>query len=127
MLDACIVEEGSQELEWEGATRMHLHHYLADTGFISDIEGQRLQDQRRPLILDGRITVCASELQVYVNKTTFEGLSVKEVAGMLSALGAKSMRVRGAGFKDQSRLALPVSEFNPAEYSHQEGEAGDGR
>jgi hypothetical protein len=125
MLDACVVVEGTEEMEWEGAARMYLQHYLAETGFIPSVEGQRLQEQRRPMVIDGSVTVCASDLQVYVNKTTFQTLSVKAVAGMLSALGATSVRVRGAKFKDQSRWVLPFPEFNPAEYPQHEGGGSD--
>jgi hypothetical protein len=116
LLDACQIEEGTEEVEWEGAARMYLQHYLSETGFIPSVEDQRIQDQRRPMVIDGKITVCAGDLQVYVNKTTFQALSVKAVAGMLSALGAKSMRHRGAKFKEQSRWVLP-EEFDPADYS----------
>ena len=118
LLDACQIEEGTEEVEWEGAARMYLQHYLSETGFIPSVEDQRIQDQRRPMVIDGKITVCAGDLQVYVNKTTFQALSVKAVAGMLSALGAKSMRHRGAKFKEQSRWVLP-EEFDPADYSTQ--------
>lgn len=125
MLDACIVVDGTEEMEWEGAARMYLQHYLAETGFIPSIEGQRLQEQRRPMVIDGKITVCASDLQTYVNKTTFQTLSVKAVAGMLSALGATSIRVRGAKFKDQSRWVLPIAECDPEEYPQPEGGGAD--
>lgn len=121
MLDACIIVTGTEEMEWEGAARMYLQHYLAETNFIPAIEGQRLQEQRKPLVRDGEITVCASDVQVYVNKTTFQNLSVKAVAGMLSAIGAQSIRVRGPKFKDQSRWVLPINEFDPAEYPQNEG------
>jgi hypothetical protein len=117
MLDACIVERGTEEMEWEGAARMYIQHYLSETGFIQSIEGQRVQEQRRPMVIDGRITICASDIQVYVNKTMFQNLSVKAIAGMLAALGAKSMRVRGQKFKEQSRWVLPAEEFDPREYS----------
>jgi hypothetical protein len=40
MLDACIVEAGTEEMEWEGAARMYIQHYLSETGFI--------QSHRRP-------------------------------------------------------------------------------
>jgi hypothetical protein len=121
MLDACIIVQGTEEMEWEGAARMYLQHYLSETGFIPCIEGQRLQDQRKPMVISGEITVCASDLQTYVNKTTFQNLSVKAVAGMLSAIGAESIRVRGPKFKDQSRWVLPIAEFDPAEYPQHEG------
>jgi hypothetical protein len=117
MLDACIVEAGTEEMEWEGAARMYIQHYLSETGFIQSIEGQRVQEQRRPMVIDDRITICASDIQVYVNKTMFQNLSVKAIAGMLAALGAKSLRVRGQGFKEQSRWVLPPEEFDPREYS----------
>lgn len=42
---------------------------------------------------------------------------------MLSALGAKSIRVRGLKFKEQSRWVLPSGEFEPTEYV--EKEVGD--
>jgi hypothetical protein len=58
--------------------------------------------------MDGSITICASDLQNYVNRTTFQSLSVKAIAGMLSALGAKSVRARGVKFKDQSRWAPSI-------------------
>jgi hypothetical protein len=117
MLDACIVEEGSEEMEWEGAARMYVAQYLSETAFIPSIEGQTIQSQRKPTVLDEKIAICASDLQTYVNKTTFQNLSVKAVAGMLSALGARSIRVRGQKFKEQSRWVLPVDELDPAEYA----------
>jgi len=117
MLNACYEEKGTEETEWEGATRMYLHSYLQETSFIPSIEGQRLQDQRKPMVIDGRITICASDFQTYVNKTTFQNLSVKAVTGMLSALGATGgRRMRGTGYKEQSRWELPVAEFDPTEY-----------
>jgi hypothetical protein len=119
ILNACEVEEGSEEMEWEGAARMYLHEYLSETGFIPTVEEQRIQDQRRPMVLNGKITVCAGDLQVYINKTASQApVSTKAVAGMISALGAKSFRHRGQGFKEQSRWLLP-DEFNPADYRHE--------
>jgi hypothetical protein len=54
---------------------------------------------------------------MYINKTTFQNLSIKAVASMLGVLGGKSIRVRGPKFKEQSRWILPVDQFDPAEYS----------
>lgn len=71
------------------------------------------------MLLNGQISICASDFQIYVNKTTFQNLSVKMITGMLSALGAKTARVRGAGkgkSKDQRRWVLPASEFDQEEY-----------
>jgi hypothetical protein len=117
MLDACIVEQGGEENEWEGAARMYVAQYLSETGFIDAIEGQPLQNQRKPVLHDGKVGICASDLQMFVNKTTFQNLSVKAVASMLAVLGGKSIRVRGAKFKEQSRWILPVDQFDPDEYS----------
>ena len=117
MLDACIIEQGGEEIEWEGAARMYVAHYLSETGFIETLEGQQVQNQRKPILLDGKVAICASDLQMYVNKTTFQNLSIKALASMLGVLGGKSIRVRGAKFKEQSRWVLPVDQFDPAEYS----------
>lgn len=119
LLDACEILQGSEEMEWEGAARMYLHDYLSETGFIPSIEDQRIQDRRRPMVLNGKTSICASDFQVYINKTTFQALSVKAIAGMLAALGATSTRLRSGrrqSFKEQSRWILP-DEFNPSEYS----------
>lgn len=116
ILDACIVEQGPEEMDFEGAARMYVMQYLQETGRIETIEGQTVQNSRRPMIIDGKITICTSDLQTYVNRTTFQNLSIKAVAALLGALGAKGMRVRGAKFKEQSRWALPVDEFDPCEY-----------
>lgn len=123
MLDACIVEEGSEELFQEGAALMYLRQYLADTAFIPSIEGQMPQDLRKPMVRDGRITVCASDLLLHINKTSQQNLSVKAVAAMLSAIGATTVRVRGKKIREQSRWELPLNEFDPADYTVPESEA----
>jgi len=122
MLDACIVEQGGEETEWEGAARMYVAQYLSETGFIDTLEGQSVQTQRKPVVHDGKIGICASDLQMYINKTTFQTLSVKAVASMLGALGGKNVRVRGANFREQSRWMLPTDQFDPSEYSPQKEE-----
>jgi hypothetical protein len=122
MLDSCIVEEGSEELHQKGAAIMHISHYLTETTFIPSIDGQVAQDLRRPMVRDGRITVCASDLQMYINKTTQQNLPVRTVAGMLSAIGALTVRVRSKKIKEQSRWEMPLSEFDPADYVVQESD-----
>jgi hypothetical protein len=126
MLDALYVMEGTEEMQWEGAARMYLQHYLVETNPIPAIEGQRLQEQRKPMVIDGRISVCASSVLNYVNKTWFQNLSVKNIAGMMAAIGAESRRVRSSKHKDQTRWLLPLEEFNPADYPRGGGN-GDGR
>jgi hypothetical protein len=117
MLDACVIEQGGEENEWEGSARMYVAQYLSETGFIDTIEGQQVQSQRRPIVLDGKVAICASDIQTYINKTMLQMLSVKAVASMLGALGGKSIRVRGQKFKEQGRWVLPLDQFDPAEYS----------
>jgi len=134
LLNACIVEEGTDEMDWTGSMRQYLHHYLKETNFIRAIEDEpKLQDQRKPMVVNGRVTLIAAELQGYINKTTFQFLSINKITGALSALGARSMRVRGSKFKDQSRWALPAPGdhkgelqedhcFDPNDYPHHEGD-----
>ncbi len=128
MLDACIVEQGSVEMEWEGAARTYVAQYLAETGFIESIDGETVQNQRKPMVIGGQIAINASDLQIYVNKTTFQNLSVKAIASMLSVMGGKQMRVRGQRFREQSRWLLPPDEFDPSEYAargREESHAGE--
>jgi hypothetical protein len=117
MLDACVIEQGGEEDDREGAARMYVAHYLAETGFLDTLEGQQIQNLRKPIVLDGKVAICASDLQIYVNKTMLQNLSVKAVASILGALGSKSIRVRGQKFKEQGRWLLPLDQFDPAEYS----------
>jgi len=122
MLDASFIEQGGEENEREGAARMYVAHYLAETGFLDTLEGQQVQNLRKPIVLDGKVAICASDLRTFVNKTTLQILSVKAVASMLGALGGKSIRVRGQKFKEQGRWVLPLDRFDPAEYSQRQTE-----
>ena len=116
MLDACFIEECTEEEEFEGGARANLLDYLLETDFIPSIEGQRVQDQRRPMISDGRILVSSSDFKDYLNRTKNLGISGKAAASMLGAIGAKkSPRLRSNKFRSQSRWVLPPADFNPAE------------
>ena len=68
MLDACISEPGGEETELEGLARMYVAQYLSETGFIDALEGQPVYNQRKPIILDGKVGICASDLHIYINK-----------------------------------------------------------
>jgi hypothetical protein len=116
MLSACIEEDGGKELQYEGAARIHIEQYLADTQFISSLRTEIPQNRRKPMLRDGRITVSSTDLQTYINKTTGQNLSVRIVAAMLSAIGAKTIRVRETRLPEQSRWELPLHEFDPADY-----------
>src|SRR5262249_13404910 len=105
------------ELEFEGAARIQIIQYLSENRPVSCLEGESVSNQRRPLIHEGRITICASHLQLYINKVTLQNLSVIAVASMIKAIGGKTVRVRGNTFREQGRWSLPVEEFDPKEHS----------
>ena len=115
ILDACITEQGTDELDLKGQARLHITDYLSQDQFIDTPEGQRHGSHRKPMIYEGKIAISASDLRAYINTTAMENHSVKSIASMIAALGAKSIRLRG-NFKEQSRWALPVEEFDPKEY-----------
>ncbi len=117
LLDALIEEEGGPETQLEGAMRMYLEQYLTDVAFIPSIEGQPSNAIRRPMMIDGQIAVNSADLQLFINKTFVQNLSVKAVASMLAAIGAKNIRVRGAKNREQGRWLLPIDQFNPADYA----------
>jgi len=73
--------------------------------------------------------VNSSDLQLFINKTFLQNLSVKAVASMLAAVGAKSIRVRSAKNGEQGRWLLPADQFNPADYTApaKPEEAGDAK
>ena len=119
MLDALIEQEGGVETEFEGSMRIYLGHYLTETAFIPSIEGQPSHAIRRPMLIDGHIAVNSLDLQLYVNKTFAQSLSVKAVASMLSAIGARSIRVRGPNIREQGRWLLPLDQFEPADFIQQ--------
>lgn len=116
ILDALIELEGGPETQLEGVVRMYLEQYLTDVAFIPAIVGQPSNAIRRPMLLNGQIAINSADLQLFVNKTFVQSLSVKAVASMLSAIGAKNIRVRGAKGREQGRWMLPVTEFDPADF-----------
>jgi len=116
LLDACTAEEGGEEMELEGNARLRLVHYLSAGEFIDSIDGQSRDTARKPMIADGFVTVCASDIQTFINRTTTEKVTIQTVVSMLSAVGAKSKRFRGK-FPEQSRWLLPPDKFAPADYA----------
>lgn len=123
MLDACIEEDGGAELELEGAARIIVTQYLAESTFITTLEKQVPQDLLKPMVWRGRITIHSFDLTAFINKSGAEKVSAKEVAIKLSAIGASSIRVRPKlkEFKEQSRWTLPLEDFPPANYAPAEG------
>jgi hypothetical protein len=123
MLNACFIEEGDVQQEFVGGARSYVASYLSENGFIDAIEGQKVRDQKKPIVLRGRIAINASDLRAYINKSTFQNLSVRGVSSMLGGLAGKQLRVRGKKFREQSRWLLPLDEFDPKDYGR---EVGDG-
>jgi hypothetical protein len=52
MLDACVIEQGGEENEREGVARMYVAHYLLEIRFLDTLEGQQVQNLRKPIVLD---------------------------------------------------------------------------
>jgi hypothetical protein len=126
ILDACTEVEGTDDLELEGSARIQIAKYLADGPFIPTLNGVTAQDLHRSMVYKGRIVISATDFQTYINRTTMQNHSVRYVAAMIAVVGGEAVRVRGNSFKEQSRWALPVAEFDPAAYQvHQEAD-GDG-
>jgi hypothetical protein len=116
MLDALTEREGGDETDAVGATKMYLARYLSETAFIPSIESQPIQSAHKPTVINGQIAVSASDLQMHLNKVLFQNLSVKAIAQMLTVIGARSLRIRGARLRDQSRWLLPTELFDPADF-----------
>jgi hypothetical protein len=98
---------------------MYINQYLTDSGFIETIESQPSSALRCPTIIHERIAICSSDLQPHVNRNFSQNLSVKAIASMLAAIGAKNIQVKGKTFKPQSRWLLPAEEFSPADFTVQ--------
>ena len=104
---------------------MYVDNYLSETPFIDSVVDQPQQTRRKPAVLDGQITICSSDLQLHINKTSGENQPIKAVASMLTAIGASSTRVKAGRFRDQSRWLLPLNEFAPDDYTVAGGENSD--
>lgn len=117
LLDALTIEDGGEETDLVGSARLHIENYLVDTHLMEFVAGLPRQAMRRPTIIDGLITVCSSDFQTYMSKSSAEAYSIKAIASMLTAIGASSVRVKDGPFRDQSRWFLPLAEFSPTDYS----------
>ena len=119
LLDACVIEEGGEEMELEGSARLRIDQYLSGATFIDSPVGQRKDTARQPIVADGVITVCASDIRTFINKTNAENITISAIVGMLSAVGAKNDRYRGK-FPEQSRWYLPPDKFPASDYASAE-------
>jgi len=109
LLSACIVRETTDDEQFEGGARNDILDYLTETDFIPAIEGQRIQDQKKPMILDGKITIASPDLAAYLDKTKGRKTSAKYAASMLNVVGARrTERLRSSQYASQTRWALPL-------------------
>jgi hypothetical protein len=123
ILDACITQEGTDDLTLEGEARIYLSRYLSEVQFVESPARQPADARYRPMIYNGRIVVSSMDMQLYINRTMSQSRSVKSIAAMLAALGSESVRVRGNDFREQGRWALPLDEFPPKDYQRQQEDA----
>ena len=117
MLDACTVVETTDDLQLEGSARIQIDQYLKETTLITSLADAAAQDLYKPLLHNGQIAISSTDLVTHINRVHSQNLSPKSAVAMLAALGAKAERVRGRGFKEQSRWFLPVNEFDPADFA----------
>lgn len=117
LLDACTVVESTDDLEMEGVARIQITQYLADNPLILSLAEAAAQYLYKPLLHNGQIAISSSDLVAHINRVNSQNLSAKSAAAMLAALGATAERMRGRGFKEQSRRLLPLDEFNPADFT----------
>ena len=115
MLDACTVIDGGEEMDTQASARLRLAEYPSATPFIECIEGSG-QDARKPMLDNGRITVCASDIHAFMKRTASENVTMPSVIAMLSAVGASTRRYRGK-FREQSRWVLPPDQFSHDDYA----------
>jgi hypothetical protein len=119
MLAACFEEPGPIEAQWEDAARDTVANYLDENQFIDDIASALPQYRGKPIVILGRVAINTTDFHAWINKTTFQNMSVKALASMLSAMGAEQRRVRVKD-RDQSRWLLPTAYFDPAAYQRSE-------
>jgi hypothetical protein len=109
LLTACIVREATDDEQFEGGARNDILDYLTESDFIGAIEGQRVQDQKKPMIVDGRISIASPDFAAYLEKTKGRKTSPKYAASMLNVVGAqKTQRLRSSQYGSQTRWALPL-------------------
>jgi hypothetical protein len=120
MLDALTIADGGLETDLVGGAQLYVHQYLSETPFVDSIETPPSHLRDKPAIINGQIAICSGDLQLYINKTRAENHPIKDVASMLTAIGASSTRPKGTRLRDQTRWLLPLSEFDPADYTGNE-------
>ena len=127
MLDACIIEEGTEEMEWEGAARMYLQHYLVGDGLHpvhrrAAGPGPEEADGAEWADLDLRFGLPDVRQQDNFPEPVRQGghgdaVSIGRQDGESAVRGAEDSRTRAGG-------CCPSQEFDPDEYNQQGHEGG---
>jgi hypothetical protein len=125
MINACTVVDATDDLKFEEAGRIHLHRYLSENPVLSSVEEVTRRDILKPVLYRGRVTVHTTDLHSYLSQTGKLNTSVQCLAGMLTAIGAREVRIREGAYRDQSRWNLPPDQFPPGDYLDADPE-GDG-
>ena len=116
MLDACTDADGTDDLQFEGGARILLERYLSDKPAVPSSSIATRRDIHKPVIFKGQVTVHSMDLQLYLGQTGTSNAPIQKLAAMLTALGAREVRIREGLFRDQSRWGLPVEDFPPLEF-----------
>jgi hypothetical protein len=115
MFRVCVDVEMPDDIETKGEVRTLLYVYFGSSAFILSIEDQPSSEQFRPMIHDGRVTIHLQDFQQYIGRSFAKRIAPKKLGGVLRALGAEPVRLRGQNY-DQNRWALPIELFNPSCY-----------
>jgi len=109
---ACEFKDVTEEEKTVEGARLELLNYLRRTTFIASLEGLTVEEQGKPMVVNGRITVTTKHFVAYLAPTQI--ISVQKAASLLRALGAETtQRMATSAFSRQSRWALPLPDFDP--------------
>jgi hypothetical protein len=124
ILNSLTEVDGTPEADLIDATKLYLDHYLMNTAIVRNIDDLSSPKLFNPIVTDGQISICVSELQSHIYKCFSHQISVSSLASMLTAIGAETKRFKLRGpMRDQRRWLLPADDFPPAHYMATDGEA----
>jgi hypothetical protein len=124
ILDSLTEVDGSPETDLIAATKLYLDHYLMNTAIVRDIDDLSSLKCFNPIITDGQISICSSELRSHISTCFDQQISHSSLASMLIAIGARTTRLKSRGpIRDQRRWLLSADDFPPTHYITTDGEA----
>jgi len=111
---ACEIQECAPNETFEGKCTAWLKEYLADQPFIAQIEGTPVQNQKLPMVYEGRIVVHTDAYSAWLTKHHHGDYSSNKAATMLKVLGAEvTKKFRNSRYNRQMRWVLPLPAFDP--------------